>query len=77
VRESLPDTAGFYPAQSRKDGFEGITTIRAWIAASGCMQKAAVVSSSGVDAQDEAALAWTQQVQFLPAELDHKPVSAS
>jgi TonB family protein len=74
VKQSLPDTERFYPTESRRDSFEGGTVIRVWIAASGCTQKAAVVSSSGVGALDEAALGWTQQVQFLPAELDHKPV---
>jgi TonB family protein len=67
----------FYPAASRRTEFEGKVTIEAWVSANGCMQKAEVYTSSGVADLDDAAMRWTQQAKFLPAERDHQPVDGS
>lgn len=67
-----PDS--FYPDASRQAEFEGSVTIQAWIAASGCMQKAEVYTSSGVPDLDDAAMRWAQQAKFTPAERDQQPV---
>jgi TonB family protein len=55
----------------------GNVTVQAWVSATGCMEKAQIYASSGVDALDEAAIRWTQQAKFLPAESNHKPVDAT
>lgn len=70
-----PDS--FYPDSSRRAEYEGFVTIKAWVSSSGCLLKAAVYSSSGVAELDEAALRWTQQVQFFPAERDRQPVDGT
>lgn len=70
-----PDS--FYPDSSRRAEFEGSVTVRAWVSATGCMQKAAIYSSSGVPELDDAAMRWTQQARFHPAEEDHSPVDGT
>ena len=67
----------FYPTDSRRAQFEGAVTVQAWVSATGCLEKAQVYASSGVAALDEAAIRWTQQAKFLPAESDHKPLAAT
>jgi TonB family protein len=70
--EHNPSPDSFYPPSSRRAEFEGGVTVKAWVTASGCMQKAAVYSSSGVPELDEAAIRWTEQARFRPAERDHR-----
>jgi TonB family protein len=72
---SPPDS--FYPDSSRRAEYEGRVTVKAWISAAGCMQKATVYATSGVAELDEAAIRWTQQAEFLPAERDQKAVDGS
>jgi TonB family protein len=67
----------FYPESSRHAQFEGMVTVQAWVTASGCMEKAAVYESSGVAELDQAAIRWTQQANFYPAERDHRAVDAT
>jgi len=66
-----------YPPTSKSNWFEGRAVIEAWVSQSGCMEKAAVVLSSGVAELDDAAIRWTQQAHFLPAEHDHKAVDGT
>lgn len=70
-----PDSV--YPDASRRASLEGEVIVRAKVDAAGCLQEAAVVQSSGVPDLDQAALSWTQQARFLPAEHDHKAVEGS
>jgi TonB family protein len=69
-----PDS--FYPDSSRRAEFEGSVTMQAWVSSTGCMQKAGIYSSSGVVELDDAAVRWTQQAKFYPAEHDHQAVDA-
>jgi TonB family protein len=71
---AAPDS--FYPDSSRRAEFEGSVTIQAWVSATGCMQQAAVYASSGVAELDDAAVRWTRQASFYPAEHDHQPIDA-
>ena len=71
---ATPDS--FYPDSSRRAEFEGEVTVRAWVSATGCMQKATIYASSGVPDLDDAAIRWTQQARFRPAERDHHPVES-
>lgn len=67
----------FYPVESRRVQFEGLVTVQVWVSATGCEEKAQVYDSSGVDELDDAAIRWTEQAKFLPAESDHKPIDAT
>jgi TonB family protein len=67
----------FYPDSSRRAGYEGSVTVKAWVSATGCAQQASVYTSSGVPELDEAALRWAQQARFRPAERDHQPVDGT
>jgi TonB family protein len=67
----------FYPGTSRHAQFEGMVTVEAWVSSSGCMEKAAVYESSGVPELDQAAIRWTEQATFYPAERDHRAVDGT
>jgi TonB family protein len=69
--------ASFYPAASRRAQFEGQAVIEAWVSAGGCAERAEVYVSSGVPEIDAAAIAWTQQAKFYPAERDQHPVGGT
>ena len=72
---AAPDS--FYPDSSRRAEYEGSVTVKAWVSATGCVQQASVYTSSGVAELDEAAMRWTQQARFRPAERDHQPADGS
>jgi len=67
----------FYPQTSWHARFEGMVTVEAWVSSSGCLDKAAVYESSGVPELDQAAMRWTQQANFYPAERDHRAVDGT
>lgn len=72
---AAPDS--FYPDSSRRAEYEGSVSVTASVSAAGCLQKASVYTSSGVPELDEAAIRWTRQARFLPAEHDHQAVDAT
>jgi len=72
---AAPDSV--YPDSSRRAEYEGSVTVKAWVSAAGCMLKASVYSSSGVTELDQAAIRWTEQARFRPAEHDHQAVDAT
>src|SRR5262249_24117004 len=67
---AAPDS--FYPDSSRRAEYEGSVTLKAWVSATGCVQQASVYKSSGVAELDDAAMRWSQQARFRPAERDHQ-----
>lgn len=69
---SYPD----YPSSARRANQQGETRIRTCVELSGRTQSTTLVSSSGYDALDQAALAWTSDVAlFVPAEASGKPTA--
>ena len=64
---SSPDPAQFYPAWARRQQIAGIVHVRLTVDASGCLERAEVVQSTGVPALDEAALDLCQYLRFVPA----------
>jgi len=72
---AAPDS--FYPDSSRRAEYEGSVTVKAAVSAAGCLQKASVYTSAGVPELDDAAIRWTQQARFRPAEVGHQAVDAT
>jgi TonB family protein len=66
-----------YPIPSRRASFEGTVIVQVWLSATGCVEKAAVYQSSGVSELDDAAITWTLQAKFIPAERDHQPIAVT
>jgi TonB family protein len=68
----------FYPASSRRMGFEGSVLVKLWISDTGCLERAEVWQSSGVTELDKAAMQWAEEgTTYLPAEKDQKAVSST
>ncbi len=63
-----------YPRSARRAGLEGIVRIAAFVDESGHVVSAEVLSSSGHDALDQAALQAVQHAFFEPALQAGKPV---
>ena len=73
VRRS-PSTADYYPPSSRRNGEEGITTVRACIDTGGkTIGTPTVTKSSGFDKLDEAAVKWAARARWSAGTLDGKP----
>lgn len=66
-----------YPPQSRRMNVEGTAVLRFHVSPTGCSLRTEIAGSTGVDALDSAALAIGDDVQFLPAERDGKPVEST
>jgi len=77
IAEDNAPPESFYPDSSRRAEYEGSVTVKAWVSASGCAQQASVYTSSGVPELDDAAMRWTQQARFSPAERDHQAVDGT
>jgi serine protease Do len=58
----------FYPKEARQDQIEGSVIVLAKVDAKGCAVAAGIVSSSGSELLDHAALDYVLSIEFLPAE---------
>jgi TonB family protein len=58
----------FYPKEARQDQIEGSVIVLAKVDAKGCAVAAGIVSSSGSELFDHAALDYVLSIEFLPAE---------
>ena len=65
-----------YPPGARRRGEEGIVAVRAAVTAAGKAETAAVVSSSGYPALDQAALDAVRRARFIPASDGWTPVAS-
>jgi TonB family protein len=73
----FPNAESFYPLTSKRQYFEGAIIIAADIAASGCIEKAEVRTSSGVDELDAGALELALQGNYVPAGHDQQGVAST
>lgn len=74
VRRS-PSTADFYPASARRAEIEGVSTVRACVAADGKVSgDPTVTNSSGNASLDEAAVKWARRARFTPGTEDGTPI---
>lgn len=64
-----------YPLNARRKGLEGTTTFDIEVSADGRVQQVRLISSSGSEILDEAALKAIKQWRYYPALLDNRPVS--
>ena len=74
-----PDTRAVeldYPPEMRRLNLQGVVVVTASIAATGCVTRAEIYTTSGVPELDQAALRWTLSARYLPAERDHQAVDA-
>lgn len=69
-----PDTADYYPAQSRRNNEEGRAIVHICVDTRGRVATAAVESSSGHALLDDAAVKLAKAYRFKPATQDGKPV---
>lgn len=74
LTRSLED---FYPALSRRLGEEGTVMVSFRISATGCVESAAIVGSSGSDLLDEAVLKFYETMEFVPGAMDGKAVEST
>jgi protein TonB len=65
-----------YPRNARREGLEGVVTIRATIGKKGEIEDVEVIGSSGATSLDEAALTAVREASFKPATIGGQPVSA-
>jgi TonB family protein len=68
--------ARLYPPIERRYDIQGRTVVRLQIDAQGCMRRAEIERSSGSAGLDDAALAGSELLEFLPAEKDGQATSA-
>ncbi|MEZ5475592.1 MAG: energy transducer TonB [Steroidobacteraceae bacterium] len=72
-----PSTADYYPPSSRRNGEEGVTTVRACVDTGGkTTGTPTVVKSSGFDKLDEAAVKWASRARWSPGTADGKPTES-
>jgi TonB family protein len=57
----------FYPKVARQDQIEGTVIVLAQVDAKGCAVASGIVSSSGSEPLDHAAIDFVQSIEFLPA----------
>lgn len=66
-----------YPLAAKRMDVQGPVLLRLRISEAGCMQEAAVVTSSGSEELDDAALLWVEHARYKPATKDGKAVEGS
>jgi|GEM_PF-2486396 len=66
-----------YPALAKRDEVEGPVVVRVEVSAAGCMEKAEIVTSSGAEELDEAALLLAELYNYVPGVKGGKPVGGS
>ena len=72
-----PSAEKLYPPDALRDLISGDVVLEVTVGIDGCMQHAAVVTSSGAPELDESALQLVQYATFRPAEVAGRPVAAS
>lgn len=76
VRRS-PSTADYYPPSSRRNGEEGVTTVRACVNTDGrTAGTPTVTKSSGFDKLDEAAVKWASRARWSAGTVDGAPAQS-
>jgi protein TonB len=73
--ELLESVAPEYPAEAEKAGLEGDVWLKALIASDGSVAKAEIVTTSGHEMLDKAALAAAKECRYKPAIQDGQPVA--
>jgi TonB family protein len=63
----FPSSEEFYPARAKFNDLEGAVTVRVSISATGCVERAEVVGTSGVAELDEGALSLAMAGSYVPA----------
>jgi protein TonB len=71
----LTDISPLYPRNARRDGLEGVVTLRADISEKGEIERIEVRVSSGVPSLDEAAVVAVRAATFKPALRGGRPIS--
>jgi periplasmic protein TonB len=64
VKRSIDE---FYPKAVRQDQIEGTVIVLAKVNAKGCAIASGIVSSSGSELLDHAAMDYVQSIEFVPA----------
>lgn len=75
--ESAPSAADFYPLSAKRAGIEGAAVLRLHVSATGCVDAAAVLASSGSAALDNAAIELIQEARYIPAGAVGAPVAST
>jgi protein TonB len=73
--ELLESVAPEYPTEAEKTGLEGDVWLKALVASDGSVAKAEIVTSSGHEVLDKAALAAAKECRYKPALQDGQPVA--
>jgi TonB family protein len=74
MNRSLED---FWPLESKRLGEEGLVKVSLKISATGCAMAAALAGSSGSEMLDEAVMRFYETIDFVPGEVDGKPVEST
>ena len=74
---ALKTDGGAYPSSARRKHHEGVVVVRVQIMEDGRVEKSEIVSSSGFEDLDEAALKAARDWRFEPALQDGQPVKSS
>ena len=72
----LEFTADFYPMTARRANIEGLVILAVQVDAGGCGKQKGLAVSSGSEALDNAALAFIDKAEFLPAQRNGKALAA-
>lgn len=76
IRGSVPDIEEYYPADSKRDGEEGVVVVAMYIDLTGCPKEVAVAGSSGSTALDKAALKFVELIPYYPATIEGRPIDS-
>jgi serine protease Do len=74
MNRSLED---FWPLESKRLDEEGLVMVSLRISATGCALAAALAGSSGSEMLDEAVMQFFETIDFIPGEIDGKPVEST
>jgi serine protease Do len=74
MNSSLED---FWPLESKRLGEEGLVMVSLRISATGCAMAVALAGSSGSEMLDEAVMHFYETIDFIPGEVDGKPVEST
>lgn len=69
-KNAAPET--FYPPFAKQNELEGDVVIRARISATGCMERAEIGRTSGIEELDDSAMLWSEGASFTPGVKDGK-----
>jgi TonB family protein len=67
----------YWPPESKRLGEEGVVMASLRVSATGCATAAAISGSSGSEMLDEAVMQFYETIDFIPSEIDGKPVEST